>query len=330
MPGIRRLALVAAVLLFLAAHSPAVETPPGWIAGVGASALEDPMAAADEAASKAKAELGSSPAKLVIVTAAQPQLTPALIDGVKKHFSAEIIYGSQVTSPLTPYSNHPDAATIDVAAGVSVFALAGDTDIATAVARTDVEDDDVYYNAGVALAEDLKDAIEASERPGRLVVTFGDQYTGSNQDFATGLNDGFGKIWPIIGGASGNVTAKVIYQGEIRTGINVAILLAGDFAIGQSVGEGSHTPAIADQALAESIGQGDKEPFFAFIFNCRRRRTGMMERDQLAEELSVIKQRMGDAPFFGFYGPGEVGAFKPGEAARGMGFTVVTAVLFAQ
>ncbi len=330
MPGIRRLAFSAIALLFLAMHCPAVDTPPGWIAGVGASSLEDPMAAADEAAAQAKAGLGSSPAKLVIVTAAEPQLTPDLVEGVKKHFPADIIFGSQVTSPLTPYTNHPDAATIDVSVGVSVFALAGDTDVVTALVRTDTEDDDVYYNAGVALAEELKDAIESSDRPGRLVVTFGDQYTGSNQDFAAGMNDGFEEVWPIIGGASGNVTAKVIHKGEIQTGINLGILLAGDFAIGQSVGEGNHTPAIADQALAEAIGQGDKEPFFAFIFNCRRRRTGMMERGQLAEELSVIKERMAGAPFFGFYGPGEIGAYKPGDKALGRGFTVVTAVLFAQ
>lgn len=317
------MASLLAVSCVAAADSP--RTPVNWFSGVGVSAE-----AADEAASQAKERLNGNAAKLVMVAVAEPQVTPELIEGIKKHFPANVIYGCQVTSPLTARNNFPDVDTLDIPAGVAVWAIGGDVDVVVAEVSTKATDsDDVYYNAGMQLAGLLREAIENAERPGRLIITWGDQYNGSNVDFAEGMNDGFDAVWPIVGAAAGNITAKVIVRGEIVTGVNVGVLLAGEFKIGQAMNGGTHTPETADKTLAQAVEQGDgEEPFFALVFNCRRRQ-GMMERNQLGEELEAIKKRLPGVDFFGFYGPGEIGAPKFGEPAKGAGFTVVTAVLFA-
>ncbi|MDR1612986.1 MAG: FIST C-terminal domain-containing protein [Planctomycetota bacterium] len=322
-------ALSLSLVFIAAAPAAAGDAPDGWWSGVGLSAKADPREAGSEAAEEAKRKLGASPAKIVVVAAAEPQVTPELVEGVAAHFDRKIIYGCQVASPLVTEGNFPDAVSLDIEAGVAVWALGGDADIEIAVVETDPDSDDAYYTAGGQMAELLRPALEKTSRPGKLVVTFGDQYNGSNKDYAMGLNDGLEEIHPIIGAAAGNTTAKVVVAGAIRTGVNVGILVAGDFTLGQAMNGGTHTPETADKTLAEAIAQGDgKEPFFALVFNCRRRRQGMIERGQLAEELGVINKNLAGVDYFGFYGPGEIGAKAPGEKAEGVGFTVVTAVFF--
>ncbi len=323
------LALALAATIPAAAGSP--KTPAGWHSGVAISTLADPFAAADEAAGKAKAKLGGVPAKLVLAAAAEAQVTPEFVEGLKKHFPAGILYGCQVASPLATETNFPDFETIDIPAGVEVWALGGDVEIVAETVATDTDEDNPYETAGLKLGEALRPAVEASKRPGKLIIAFGDQFTGSNQDFANGLNEGLGRIYPVIGGAAGNITAKEIVRGEIVAGANVGILLAGDFRVGQARNGGTHTPETADRTLAYAVEQGGgKDPFFALIFNCRRRRQGMIERKQLGEELEAIRKNLPATEFFGFYGPGEIGADKPGQPAFGTGFTVAVAVLFAE
>lgn len=321
---------VAAAVLCLLALSRAVwcvDPPAGWRFGLGGSSLADAGAAGEEAAGMARRALGQIPAKLVVVVSAQPLMTPELIAGVTKHFDRAIVYGCEATSPLTPFGNFPDSPTMDSPVGTAVWALGGDVDVVPETVATPVDDDDAYRNAGMAMGEKLRPEVERSRRPGKFILTFGDQYNGSNKDFAFGLNDALGENHPIVGGAAGNNLAKVVVAGDIVAGVNVGLLIAGDFGIGLALNGGAHTPAIADRTLAEAIADAGGDPFFALVFNCRRRRQGMSERKQLAEELDVIRKRLDGVPFFGFYGPGEIGAKKVGSPAEGAGFTVVAAVL---
>lgn len=325
---------LAAALLFLLALTPlsaAAGAPAGWDSGVGSSALVDPYAAGDEAASRARAKLKGG-AKFVMVVAAEQQITQALVDGVAKHFPREIIHGGQATSPLTREGNFPEFGSLDIPAGVAVWALGGDADIAFAHTETKspvVSTEDVYYEAGTLLAAELRRFIESSRRPGRLVVTWGDQYTGSNTSFVRGLNEGLGAPCPVAGAASGNVTAKEIIAGEIVTGVNAALAVAGDFRLGQSMGGGAHAPATAGRIVGEAVAAGGGgEPFFALVFNCRRRRRIMIDSGELAEELEAVNARLPGVDYFGYYGPGEVGSAATGEPAQGMGFTVSATAFF--
>ncbi len=303
--------------------------PEGWHSGIGTSSLEDAYEAGEEAARKAKSALGGVEAKIVVVAAAINLTRPEVVEGVASQFPKDIIYGCQVASPLTVDGNYPDFQTIDSPLGVAVWALGGDVDVTPGVQATDPDAEDPYYEAGISLGEYFKPLFEKSTRPGNIMVTFGDQYNGSNKDFAAGLNDGLDATYAIIGAAAGNITSKVIVKGEIVTGVNVGLLLSGDFKLGMAMNGGTHTPETADKTLKEALAQGDGEdPFFALIFNCRRRRQGMIEAGQLGDEHQRIKENLKNIEFFGFYGPGEIGTKKTGEASEGVGFTVVTAVFF--
>lgn len=309
-----------------------VKKPADWHSGVGVSDLPDSMAAGDTAAYEAKNGLAGVPAKFVMIVAAKALVNEALLDGVKNHFPADIIYGCEVTSPLTHAGNQADSKTLDVEKGVAVWALGGDVDITVASAHTDGDGDeeDVYYQAGTTLAGKLREAMETSKRPGKFLFTWGDQFTGSNKAFARGLNDGFGATYPIVGAAAGGAEAKVIFEGKIESGINGGAIIAGDFLIAMAKRTGPHTPKTAEQTLSEALKQGDgAEPFFGLVFNCRRRRIGMMNEKRLAEEHATILKFFPGKEFFGYYGPGEIGPSGIGEPSEGVGFSVVAALLFA-
>lgn len=334
----------------------AADNPAGWRIGIGSNIDEPDAAKAGEiAARQARQAYGEGEPKLVLVMAAAPMVTPEMLDGVARHWPRALIYGGQVSATLTPFSNHPDARKIDIDQGVAVLALGGNLDVDAVAEPTPFEldprdaarelnveydeEDTVYLPyrlAGRRLGARILPAVNASTRPGKLIWTQGDQFTGSNVPFAAGLVESLapaktadGAPVPIVGGASGNQTAKEIVAGQIRTGVNYAVFIGGDFRLGMTRMGGVHAPETADKALATALEQGDgAEPFFAFIYNCRRRRTGMMRDNNLAEEHALMRARLGGAPFFGAYGPGEIGALRVGQASEGTGFSVVSAMLF--
>ena len=327
-------AWMLAVLFAAAPVWTALAADEAWRSGIGLSILENPKEAGREAATAARKAFGEGEPKIVIVAAAIGQVVPGLVEGVAEHFPREIIYGSEVAVPLTPETNFPDAEELDILAGVAVLALGGDIEVATAFESTAIEGtDNPYHENGRRLGAALLPAVEASTRPGKLVLTFGNQHTGSNEAVVSGLQEALGGTVPIVGGAAGSsgksAEAKEIVKGEIVTAYNVAILFAGRFRLGLAMGTGQHKPATADKAMEDALAQGDgAEPMFAFIFDCRRRRQEMMEENALAEEHGMFLKHMGSVPFFGFYGPGEIGTTGVGEPVIGTRFTVTTAVLF--
>ena len=349
LPGGRGLAFgfMAAIAMWMLAAGSLAFAAEGLVSGIGTSLLEDPAAAGEEAARLAKEAFGPGQAKVALVYAAIPQLTPELIEGVARHFPAEIIHGAQTAAPLTPETNCADAPDLDADIGVGVLALGGDLDISffsesTALpegaelpAADTLERPEfaVYRLSGRRLGASLAAAVAGSDRPGRLAVVSGDQSNGPNYEFALGLLDALGGSLPVVGGASARGLAdnldREIVAGRIVSGTNFAILICGDFRLGQSRETGPHTPETTDQSIASALAQGGgAQPLLAFIFDCRRRRMVMRDEDLLADEHGVFVRRMGGRPFFGMYGPGEIGSTAAGEPFGGVGFSVSTAVLF--
>lgn len=310
--------------------------PDGWHWGVGSSEAADPLQAGDEAAGRAKAALGDHEAKFVLVNSVGALMTPQLIDGVAKHFPRAVIHGGEVTNPWTPDGNNPESKVLDAQTGVGVWALGGDMEITVAMEETpDAKgDDDPYHEAGAALAQKLKSAMEDETRPGRLMITWGDQFGGSNQSYAEGLNDGFGEVRPIVGGASGSGEAKEVFEGTIHRGVNIGVVIAGDFTVGMARSRGAHQPETVASAIEKAwetseAGEGE-DPFFALFFNCRRRRQAMIDAESLAGEHSTVLRLLPGKQFFGAYGPGQIGPKETGGASEGVGFHVVAALLFAK
>ena len=322
------------VALFAVAVAGPARAAEAWRSGIGLSHLENPKAAGQEAAAEARKAFGDGEAKIVLVMAALGQVTPELVEGVAEHFPKGIVYGSEAASLLVPATNFPDAEELDIPAGVAVLALGGDIDVATDAQSTAIEGvENPYLENGRRLGAALLPAVKASQHPGKLILTFGNQHTDSNKSVAAGIQESLGGPFAIVGASSGttgkSASAMEIVKGEIVVGYNVAIFIGGRFRLGLAMQSGQHKPDTADKAMADALAQGDGDaPFFAFIFDCRRRRMQMMEEQHLQEEHDVFLKHMAGAPFFGFYGPGEIGSTKLGEASVGTAFSVTTAMLF--
>jgi hypothetical protein len=68
----------------------------------------------------------------------------------------------------------------------------------------------------------------------------------------------------------------------------------------------------------------------ASVFDCGRRRGGMVQQQSLKKEFDYMKASLGEAPFFGFYGGGEVGAKDSHSASQGVGYSIATAVILTK
>ncbi|MCC8164775.1 MAG: hypothetical protein LIQ31_01175 [Planctomycetes bacterium] len=98
------LVLAALAILMLPAVAGTARAPDGWASGVGNSSQADPFAAGEEAAAQAFRLLGGVPAKIVVVGAAAPQVTPELIEGVKKTFRRR--HHLRVPDNQSPHRHH--------------------------------------------------------------------------------------------------------------------------------------------------------------------------------------------------------------------------------
>ncbi|MCL1920249.1 MAG: FIST C-terminal domain-containing protein [Kiritimatiellaeota bacterium] len=292
--------------------------------GTGASELADAKAAGAEAAAAAKAALGDTPAKAVIVFAARAQVNAELVEGVAQHFGKPLICGCEGYSPLTCKGNFAERGH-GIPHGVAVLALGGDTEVTVAA---ECVLDGGFAASGEKLGVALKEAAQR-EAKSRLVLTFGNQHVGENQPLMDGFYKGLGVTLPVVGAAAGGQDAKEIVKGEVVTGVNVAVLLSGaySFGVGLAGGGGDLAQKAAEAFAAATTAHGGK-PVVAFVFDCGGRRGDMFKQKTLAAEFEAMRKAVPDAALFGFYGGGEIGTADAGERSRGVGFHIAVATLY--
>jgi hypothetical protein len=315
---------VAAVLCIVSASAGAERLA----VGVGSSDKEDAKAAGAAAAKLAREALGGSPATVVVVFAARRQVNADLVAGVAESFDSAIVYGGEGYSPVTAAGNFASQGH-DIKNGVAVLAIGGNVK-ATAASETVAEGGDgkaAFAECGRKIGEQLKPAL-AEPAAGRIIVTFGNQHVGDNQPYVEGLSAVTGTNTVIVGAASGGRGAKEIVKGAVVSGVNVAILLTGEFKVGVGLegGQGNLVDK-TETSLRAAVSAGGGKPVVALIFDCGGRRGGLVKEQKITEEFEVMKRLAGPAPIFGFYGGGEIGQSACGAAARGVGFSVAAAVL---
>jgi|GEM_PF-3272814 len=105
-----------------------------FVCGTGQSSLANPKSDEAEAVRQARAALGASPSKLVVVFAARKQVGPDLVAGVATSFDKATLYGHEGYSPVTAAGNFPDGEHT-IANVVAVLALGSSTEV-TAVSDT--------------------------------------------------------------------------------------------------------------------------------------------------------------------------------------------------
>lgn len=319
--------LGAAVVLALTAQA---EPSRALVAGTGASTLADARAAGAEAAKLAKVALGGESPKLVVVFAARKQLSPELVSGVAEVFERALISGCEGYAPLTAAGNFADQGH-EIKSGVAVLALGGKADVKLVADVVRKEDGKEGFAAcGRRIGDQLNTAAGAASGS-KLIFTFGNQHVGSNQPFVEGLLKALGSQVPVVGAAAGGGGAKEIVKGELVAGANVAVLISGDFKLGVGLNGGNvDLVAKAGESLTSAVKAQPGKPALVLVFDCGGRRGELFKQKKLADEFVRMRAIAPEVPLFGFYGGGEIGTAVVAEPAKGVGFSVASAALFAE
>jgi hypothetical protein len=298
---------VLMILLTAAGVASAIEV------GNGLSNLPDAKAAGAEAATQAKAALGDTTPKLVLVfdgPKVEHKDKDEMLEGVASVFDRAIVYGCNGYAPLTQDGN--DGA-------VAVMAVGGDVNVTVAAAEVEGKEDEHYVACGKQIGETLKQAAAVGE--GKLLLLFGACHIPANDKLVDGVCSVLGEKFPIAGGAA---FQDVVYQ-QARpiTGINLGILLTGDFQCGFAVKKDMSPQGLIDsagEAFTEALGDAKEKAAVVFAFDCGGRR-GKMKAD-VPKELAAMKTAAGDVPIFGFYGSGEIGCPDNDSAPCGVGYSI--------
>jgi len=311
--------LLAAALLatVMFADCGTCDAKPALVSGNGYSDLEDAKQAGAEAAAKAKAKLGETEAKLVLVfdqVPASPEAKAQMLEGIGSVFDASIIYGCSSYAPITQDSN---------TSIVGVLVIGGDIEVVSAVANVDGD----HAACGTKIGQSLK-ADGVSEADGTLVMLFGSCHVDANNALVKGVCGVLGEKFPVAGGAAsgGEFT---YYQGKVtQEKSNVGIALKGEFkcsfAAGNAPGDDKEAViAVAGKAATQAVG--DDKPLLTFAFDCGGRRGQM--GGEINRELALMKGAIGDTPLFGFYGSGETGPKDNESAPQGVGYHVFICVI---
>ncbi len=299
-------ATLGLALLLTAAQVFAIEV------GVGSSELTEAKAAGVEAASAAKKALGDQTPKIVLVYNGDAVSAEhvKMLEGVASVFDASIVYGCAGYAPLTDVSNEGQ---------VGVLALGGDITVTTAVAKTAGKDDDLA--CGARIGEALKEAAAAAT-DGKVLLLFGDCHVPRDDTVTKGVCGVLGENFPIIGGSAKG--GRVYVKSEAASGINLGILIAGDFTCGFSLQKDMSEQGLVDSAttaFTEAVGDSKKTKLM-LVFDCGGRRGAMLKNGNYPEELKAMKAVVGNVPIFGFYGSGEIGCKATGEAPCGVGYHI--------
>ncbi len=282
-------------------------------AGNGYSAEKDPEKAGAEAAQKAKEALGGD-AKVVLVfdsAGNKPADKEAMLKGVTSVFKPEIVYGCSAYAPITQESN---------TGTVGVLAIGGDVKVNVAV--SDLEGG--HEACGKRIGEALKKA-SSCDAPGRFVILVGDCHVPKNDPLVKGAYSVLGDKVGIAGGAA--MGGFVYNEGEcIGKEKNIGIMLCGDFTCSFSAknapgNKPDEVVAVAGEAAANAVGKDKDKLKLVFAFDCGGRRGQM--KGAVDEELGLIKDAVGGAPIFGFYGSGETGPKDNDSPPCGVGFHIV-------
>ncbi|MEE8451262.1 MAG: FIST N-terminal domain-containing protein [Thermoguttaceae bacterium] len=293
------------------------DAKPALVSGNGYSDLKDAKQAGAEAAAKAKAKLGKTDAKLVLVfdqVPANPEAKAQMLEGIGSVFDASIVYGCSSYAPITQDSN---------TGIVAVLAIGGDIEVVPAVANLEGG----HAGCGTRIGQSLK-AGGVSQADGTLVMLFGSCHVNKNDALVKGVCGVLGEKFPVAGAAASK-GEFVYYQGKVtKEKSNVGIAIKGDFkcsfAAGNAPGNDKEAViAVAGKAAIQAVG--DDKPLLTFAFDCGGRRGQM--GGEIDRELALIKGAIGDTPLFGFYGSGETGPKDNDSAPQGVGYHVFICVI---
>jgi hypothetical protein len=283
-------------------------------AGVGMSSLADPFRAGAEAALRARKALGGIGAGAVLVfdrLEGNADARRRLMEGIGWFFDTEIVFGCNGFGPIVRESN---------TGTVGILAL-GES-IAVASACADVAGN--HEACGAALARSLKPSLEKAAG-GKLAVLLGDCHVPANDSLVRGFAGVAGSALPVVGGSC-PLNGFIYDRGVVKQGVNIALLLSGEFRLGfgmKAAPQPEAIPSTARDAAAAAVGDRAGDLALLLVFDCVSRIQALGAR--APEELAALREVAKGAPLFGFYGSGEIGMDAVGAQPRGAGAHIAAA-----
>jgi hypothetical protein len=237
-------------------------------------------------------------------------------EGVATVFPKDIVFGCGAYTTLTQDSND---------GLISVLALGGDITVNAWAAVTAGKDDDSA--CGAKIGRGLKAFADASAK-GKVLLLFGACHIPRNHQVTTGISSVIGTDIPIVGAAA--YKDDILVQGNLAKNMNIGILITGDFTCGLGMKKDMSKEGLissASDVFKSAIGENQKKTKLVLVFDCGGRRGAMQKNGNFPQELEAMKSVAGDAPIFGFYGSGEMGCAKAGEAPKGDGYHIAACAI---
>ncbi len=272
----------------------------------------DPAACGQRAARALKEAFGSVPLKAVIVSECfeDRENKEKLLAGLRSELPAQRIFGGATYGSFTHEGCTDFDAVCLLGIGGAQLSLSAAlvTDMGTAKLSYDEQADLVrrrLHAAGRKLAEQL----ERTDRD-RLLILVADAHSPKNQHLVEGVQQVFGKSFPITGGCVNKNAGQsfVYYGGKMYADSAVALLLGGPFQVALAGRQANRQAAVietARQAAAEACKAARGQPLAVLAFNCAGRRGKL---DRYEDELEAMQQVIRDNwPLFGCYCAGEIG-----------------------
>ncbi len=289
----------------------------GIAQGNGYSNLTDAKQAGAEAAAKAKAAIGDKKPKVVLVfdrIEGGIEAKKTMLEGVASVFDASIVYGCAAYAPITQDCN---------TGTVGVMALGGEIQVTSTISNLEGGHEACGKRIGTELAK-----AEICDSLGQVALLMGACHVPANDLLAKGVASVLGENVVIAGGSAKD--DLTYYQGKISTDSNFGLLIAGKFTCGSSMlkDQTSKAAVLATAKKACTEALGGKKAALILAFDCGGRR--MLLAEDAPDELTAIREVVGETPVFGFYGSGETGARTTGGPACGDGYHIAILTLIAK
>ena len=322
------------------------ESKGGTVFCTASASNEDPYAAGRTAALALKGKLGGVAPKAVLVAECfdGESLKKRMLEGIASVFPGEVIFGGATYGTFDQSGCHVADSVSLLGIGGSGIGVEADLRRNLGIAGLTMENDEALIaerlrKAGTELTSRVGSVRGKRESldpmTGYLLIVIADAHSPKNQYLVEGVQQYWGKEFPITGGSVNKNAGQsfVYYQGRMYQDSAIALMLMGDFKIamsGRQAKDNAKVIATARDGAAEAMGKIKGKPAAVFAFNCAGRKGKL---DNVADELKAMQEALGkDVPLFGCYCAGETGPSdeagkKPDVLSSGVGWHVMFTVL---
>lgn len=292
---------------------------------------KDPFAAGKAAATAAKAKLGGSAVKAVLLSESyeDKDRKEKVLAGVCSVLPKELVFGSATYGTFT----QSGAATGEQA---GVLVIAGKDVAVESACRAELGTSQLTVDKDAAQIEKLLTVAGkelAAKLPpkadSRLMIVLADAHSPKNGALVNGILQVVGDKLAVTGGSANKNAGQtfVYYRGEMLKDVAVGLMLSGDFRTsqtGRQAKDNDKVIATAEEGAAEAMAGMARQkarPVAVIAYDCAGRK-GKLKN--VADEVAAMQKSLGaKVALFGTYNAGEIGPPDVTEKLEGVKYAGV-------